>query len=113
MQAVCDLHVCDKAKPYVEIGPASYEAFSWVDAFLWPNTYMEILKTIDGYASFLSSYIAILPLVSPMYVLGLFADPAEHWYRQGQILLGRREFLVMDPDGYLLRFAQSLGERPL
>src|SRR5438045_9639305 len=32
---------------------------------------MEILKTIDGYASFLSSYIAILPLVSPMYVLGL------------------------------------------
>ncbi|HZS77108.1 MAG TPA: VOC family protein [Ktedonobacteraceae bacterium] len=43
----------------------------------------------------------------------LFAEPAEQWYRQGQILLGRREFLVMDPDGYLLRFAQSLGERPL
>jgi catechol 2,3-dioxygenase-like lactoylglutathione lyase family enzyme len=43
----------------------------------------------------------------------LFAEPAEHWYRQDQILLGRREFLVMDPDGYLLRFAQSLGERPL
>ena len=43
----------------------------------------------------------------------LFAEPTEHWYRQGQILLGRREFLVMDLDGYLLRFAQSLGERPL
>lgn len=43
----------------------------------------------------------------------LFAEPAEQWYRQGQIQLGRREFLVMDPDGYLLRFAQSLGERPL
>lgn len=43
----------------------------------------------------------------------LFAEPAAHWYRQGQLLLGRREFLVMDPDGYLLRFAQSLGERPL
>jgi catechol 2,3-dioxygenase-like lactoylglutathione lyase family enzyme len=43
----------------------------------------------------------------------LFVEPAEHWYRQGQTLLGRREFLVMDPDGYLLRFAQSLGERPL
>ena len=43
----------------------------------------------------------------------LFAEPAEHWYRQGQILLGRREFLVMDPNGYLLRFAQSLGERPV
>lgn len=34
---------------------------------------METLKTIDGYASFLSSYIAILHLVSPMYVLGLLA----------------------------------------
>ena len=43
----------------------------------------------------------------------LFAEPAEHWYRQGQVLLGRREFLVMDPDGYLLRFAQSLGEMPV
>jgi lactoylglutathione lyase len=43
----------------------------------------------------------------------LFAEPIEQWYRQGHILLGRREFLVMDPDGYLLRFAQSLGERPL
>jgi catechol 2,3-dioxygenase-like lactoylglutathione lyase family enzyme len=43
----------------------------------------------------------------------LFAEPADHWYRQEQVLLGRREFLVMDPDGYLLRFAQSLGERPL
>ena len=43
----------------------------------------------------------------------LFSEPAEHWYRQGQILLGRQEFLVMDRDGFLLRFAQSLGERPL
>jgi catechol 2,3-dioxygenase-like lactoylglutathione lyase family enzyme len=42
----------------------------------------------------------------------LFAEPAEHWYQQDRILLGRREFLVMDPDGYLLRFAQSLGEKP-
>ena len=41
----------------------------------------------------------------------LFAGPVEHWYRQGAVLLGRREFLVMDPDGYLLRFAESLGER--
>jgi catechol 2,3-dioxygenase-like lactoylglutathione lyase family enzyme len=43
----------------------------------------------------------------------LFVEPAEHWYRQGQTLLGRCEFLVMDPDGYLLRFAESLGEKPL
>ena len=43
----------------------------------------------------------------------LFAEPGDYWYRQEQVLLGRREFLVLDPDGYLLRFAQSLGEKPL
>lgn len=35
----------------------------------------------------------------------------ENWYRQGDKLLGNKEFLVMDPDGYLLRFSEDLGER--
>ncbi len=43
----------------------------------------------------------------------LLVEPEERWYRQDQVLVGRREFLVMDPDGYLLRFAQPLGEKPL
>jgi catechol 2,3-dioxygenase-like lactoylglutathione lyase family enzyme len=43
----------------------------------------------------------------------LFVEPEEHWYRQNQLLLGFREFLVMDPDGYVLRFSQSVGERQL
>lgn len=34
------------------------------------------------------------------------------WYRENKMLLGERNFLVLDPDGYLLRFAQSLGSRP-
>ena len=29
----------------------------------------------------------------------------------GNTLVGSREFLVQDPDGYLLRFTQDLGER--
>ena len=33
----------------------------------------------------------------------------ENWYREGDKLLGNKEFLVMDPDGYLLRFAQDIG----
>lgn len=37
--------------------------------------------------------------------------PEEHWYRRDDQLIGQREFLVMDPDGYLLRFAQALGVR--
>lgn len=35
----------------------------------------------------------------------------ENWYRKGDVLLGNKEFLVMDPDGYLLRFAEDLGRK--
>lgn len=43
----------------------------------------------------------------------LFVNPTEHWYRKGKKLLGSREFLVTDPDGYVLRFAQDIGEKPI
>jgi catechol 2,3-dioxygenase-like lactoylglutathione lyase family enzyme len=33
------------------------------------------------------------------------------WYRVDDRLEGQRQFLVQDPDGYLLRFCQSLGAR--
>lgn len=35
----------------------------------------------------------------------------ENWYRANNKLVGQKEFLIMDPDGYLLRFAEDLGER--
>ncbi|SHJ71095.1 bleomycin resistance protein [Tepidibacter formicigenes] len=35
----------------------------------------------------------------------------ENWYRVHNKLMGQKEFLIMDPDGYLLRFAQNLGEK--
>ena len=38
-------------------------------------------------------------------------DIEENWYRQDNKLLGNREFLIKDPDGYLLRFSQDLGEK--
>ena len=40
-------------------------------------------------------------------------DIEENWYRQNNKLLGNKEFLVQDPDGYLLRFSQDLGEKEL
>jgi catechol 2,3-dioxygenase-like lactoylglutathione lyase family enzyme len=43
----------------------------------------------------------------------IFAETKENWYRQNNKLLGNKEFLVQDPDGYLLRFFQSLGEKDL
>ena len=35
----------------------------------------------------------------------------ENWYRQNNKLLGSKEFLIQDPDGYLLRFSEDLGEK--
>ncbi len=37
----------------------------------------------------------------------------ENWYRQNNLLLGNKEFLVKDPDGYLLRFSEDLGEKDI
>jgi catechol 2,3-dioxygenase-like lactoylglutathione lyase family enzyme len=41
----------------------------------------------------------------------LFRPPEERWYRVGTVEHGQRQLLVQDPDGYLLRFCQPLGER--
>ena len=35
------------------------------------------------------------------------------WYRRDRTELGNRQFIVQDPDGYLLRFFEDLGVRPL
>jgi catechol 2,3-dioxygenase-like lactoylglutathione lyase family enzyme len=43
--------------------------------------------------------------------VALFRPMAENWYRENDTEHGQREFLVQDPDGYLLRFTQSLGMR--
>lgn len=37
----------------------------------------------------------------------------ERWYRRGASENGHRQFVVADPDGYLLRFSRSLGRRPV
>jgi catechol 2,3-dioxygenase-like lactoylglutathione lyase family enzyme len=36
----------------------------------------------------------------------------ERWYRQNELENGHKQFVVADPDGYLLRFSTSLGQRP-
>lgn len=42
----------------------------------------------------------------------LFRTCEDVWYRADAVEVGQREFLVQDPDGYLVRLAESLGERP-
>jgi predicted enzyme related to lactoylglutathione lyase len=39
----------------------------------------------------------------------LFRKTEEHWYRAKNKKYGRKEFLIQDPDGYLLRFSEDIG----
>jgi catechol 2,3-dioxygenase-like lactoylglutathione lyase family enzyme len=43
----------------------------------------------------------------------LYQDVHEGWYGSGETKRGYRQVLVQDPDGYLLRFAEKLGTRPV
>jgi hypothetical protein len=38
-------------------------------------------------------------------------EPEQKWYRTGAVETGVHQFLVQDPDGYLIRFSAHLGER--
>ena len=41
----------------------------------------------------------------------IFVDIEEHWYRKDNVLMGCKEFLVQDPNGYVLRFSKDLEEK--
>ena len=41
----------------------------------------------------------------------LFRELEENWYQGENEEFGQKEFLVQDPDGYLLRFCQTLASR--
>jgi len=41
----------------------------------------------------------------------IFMEPEEKWYRTDDGEVGVRQFLVQDPDGYLVRFSEHLGRR--
>lgn len=58
---------------------------------------------------------AAAPIVEALTAAGwpLFMDLEDAWYRAGTTEIGQRQFLVQDPDGYLLRLAEPLGERPV
>lgn len=45
------------------------------------------------------------------YNLTYFREPKEQWYRINNQEEGVKELLIQDPDGYLLRFQEYLGER--
>jgi hypothetical protein len=59
-----------------------------------------------------------VPDVRALYAMVQASDLAIHipleerWYRQGDYEAGNLQFVVADPDGYLLRFFDNLGKRP-
>jgi catechol 2,3-dioxygenase-like lactoylglutathione lyase family enzyme len=43
----------------------------------------------------------------------IFLPIEDKWYRASNMEVGNRQFIVLDPDGYMLRFAQHLGKREI
>lgn len=42
---------------------------------------------------------------------GLYLPLEDKWYRKDDMEVGNRQFVVADPDGYLLRLFEDLGSR--
>ncbi|MBA8841154.1 VOC family protein [Ochrobactrum sp. RH2CCR150] len=58
---------------------------------------------------------AIDPIIASLKSanIPLFLPLEEKWYRNGYMEAGNRQFVVADPDGYLLRFYEDMGSRPV
>jgi catechol 2,3-dioxygenase-like lactoylglutathione lyase family enzyme len=57
---------------------------------------------------------AVEPILAALARAGwpLFMEAEQKWYRTGDVETGVHQFLVQDPDGYLIRFSAYIGERP-
>lgn len=58
---------------------------------------------------------AVAPIIERLGTaqVSLYKTCKDTWYRADDIEVGQREFLVQDPDGYLVRLVERLGERPV
>lgn len=43
----------------------------------------------------------------------IFVDMEENWYRRDNLLMGSKEFLVLDPNGYLFRFSEDIETKEI
>jgi catechol 2,3-dioxygenase-like lactoylglutathione lyase family enzyme len=81
------------------------DADTWMTgAFEYPlgrGAHVQI-RASDINALYATAQKAKLEFYKPIY---------EKWYRVGDTERGNRQFLVQDPDGYLLRFYENLGVR--
>lgn len=56
---------------------------------------------------------AVGPVIRKLGEAGfaLYRECRDTWYRADTVEVGQREFIVQDPDGYLVRLVERLGER--
>jgi hypothetical protein len=45
--------------------------------------------------------------------VAIYFGPEERWRRVGSVMTGAREICLKDTDGYLVRFSQGIGKRPV
>jgi len=57
---------------------------------------------------------AVAPIIQILDQAGcpLYRECKDTWYRADNVEVGQREFIVQDPDGYLVRLVERLGEKP-
>lgn len=77
----------------------------------WETAVME--KPYGRGINFQIEVEAVEPIIQRLQEVGyeLFVEVEERWYRADDVEFGQKQFLVQDPDGYLLRLIEHLGER--
>lgn len=77
----------------------------------WETGFME--KPYGRGINFQIETEAVEPILNRLQQVNypLFIPVEERWYRADDIEFGQKQFLVQDPDGYLVRLIEDLGER--
>jgi len=80
---------------------------------LWPRA--ELSKPFGRGVNFQIEVSDVDHLHSAIAAAGIecFLPLEQRWYRRDGFEIGVRQFAVQDPDGYLIRLSQSIGDRPI
>ena len=80
---------------------------------LWPRA--ELSKPFGRGVNFQIDVSDVDHLHSAVAAAGIecFLPLEERWYRRASFEIGVRQFAVQDPDGYLIRLSQRIGDRPV
>ena len=79
----------------------------------WTHPYAPLENPLGRGINLQIKVESIAPLLNAIeeHNITLFLSPEEKWYRRVDEEIGHRQFIVADPDGYLLRFYEHTGIR--